>query len=143
MRWHCSSRLCFLACPEIWSGFWKHSVYWSFLLPLHLGVHTGSLPNSVGGCGFSPQGVGSACRPTVGDPLVKFCQWLVGQLPANVLCIVNKYHVPLMPLDILICLFPSIFRRPYPHPSHGSPALVLWVLLERNEFVQQHPTKLR
>lgn len=96
-----------------------------------------------GGCGFSPQGVGSACRPTVGDPLVKFSQWLVGQLPAKVLCIVSKYHVPLMPLDILICLFPSIFRRPYPHPSHGSPALVLWVLLERNEFVQQHPTKLR
>ena len=44
-----------------------------------------------------------------------------------------------MPLDILICLFPDLL----PPTSHEGPASVLWVLLERDGFLQQHPPQHR
>ena len=60
----------------------------------------------------------------------------MGGLPAKVLSTVSRNCVPSMPCDILICLLPNL-----PPASHGGPASVLWVLLERNGFLQQHLTQ--
>lgn len=45
---------------------------------------------------------------------------------------VSRNCIPLMPFDILLCLFPALPTT----PSHGGPASVLWVLLERNGFLR-------
>lgn len=43
----------------------------------------------------------------------------------------------LWPFDFLLSWFPPILT-----PSHKVPASVLWVLLRRNKFFQQHPTQM-
>ena len=69
---------------------------------------------------------------------VRFSQRLMGRLPAKVLSTVHGNYNPLISSDILICLFPDLL---FPS-SHGGPASVLWVLLERNEFLQQCAAQL-
>lgn len=51
--------------------------------------------------------------------------------------VVGRNHVPLMSFDILICFLSS----PLPPPRNGSSTSVLWVLLERNRFLQPWPIR--
>lgn len=60
------------------------------------------------------------------------------ELSPEVLNGVPHNCIPLMLSDILICLFPDFL----PPMSHGVPTSVLWVLLMRYRFLQQHPTQL-
>lgn len=66
-------------------------------------------------------------------------QHLMSRLPDGAYYVVSRNYVPLMPSENLICHFP----KPLPPPSHGAPALGLWMVQERNEFVWQHPAQLR
>lgn len=84
-------------------------------------AHTTTLCASTG---FSTPASGSACRPCGETLNVRHCQKLVGTLPAEVM----NSQQDCVPCNILeIICFSS--------PGHGSPAVVLWLLLERNEFL--------
>ena len=80
-------------------------------------------------CALSTQGVGgssSEVLPETGD-------WRVELLSA-----VSRNCIPLMPFDMLICLSQISFC-----PQSQDLASVLWVLLERNKFLQQHQAAAR
>ena len=106
-----------------WSVFWQHSASWSLLLLPHLGTRIRSQWQSGGG-------VHSVLK-VLGDPQVRIFQRLEGGLAE---CSQQEPHH----FNAFWYSYLPLSRSPSA-PSPGGPASVLWVLLERNRFLQQRP----
>lgn len=137
LRWYYCSVLWFLPHPQPLAYFLQAlPVYHIWLSLLHQGACTRSELQYLGSCGFNINTFGS-CKTGWGCWGEVFS--VACQLPAGILNAVSGNCVPLVHSDVLICLFPNLL----PPPSHGGTASILWVVQERNGFLQHYYIHLR
>lgn len=115
-RWHYSSWLWFVSCPQTLAFLHTLSIYLGWLPALSSGTYTRRWPQSGEAVGLALGNWGFSWVRW-GDLWVRFSRQLMGGLPAGLWNTENC--IPLMLSDRLNCLFPQHL----PAPTHGA---LLW-----------------